>query len=128
MAEASQILNEVFMDTLKVPVHVEVELSPQSTLNYSDAKQQLAHHFKSMPMFIDGNIEFNPTETICADILSVKVCDLNDQEVSYWKAELIFHCYRLINAGPEKDFLGKWVFVVKTVVERCNGINGFCDD
>lgn len=103
--ELRKLVQSINMDTLRIPVHVEVELRPNSTVNQADIKEWLKQIFSSMPLFAEGVVDISSKGSLAREVEAVKICDLDNQEISYWKAELVFHCYRLVDAGPEKDFL-----------------------
>ena len=96
------------MESLKVPVHVEVELSPNSLLSHEQVEDVLREQLKArVPIFREEDIEvsLSNSDRQWKDILRVSICDLGDQEVSFWKAELIFHVYKCLEGDPEKDYI-----------------------
>lgn len=93
------------MDNLKIPVHIEVQLKANSSAIQADIVNQLLDYLKHIPLFMDGDIELRPNDKLWNDVQSVRICDLENQEVSYWNADILIHCYKLVDAGPEKDFL-----------------------
>lgn len=93
------------MEMLKIPVHVEVRIKRNCQINQREYEQQLRHYFSSIPLIMKGNIDISNNQELCDEIESIDICDIDDQEISYWKAGFIFHFYKLYENGPEKDFL-----------------------
>jgi hypothetical protein len=93
------------MENLKVPVHVEVQLKSNASASQANIEQQLLEHFKHVPLFMEGDVELGSHDKLYDEIESIRICDLDNQEISYWNAELLVHCFKLVDAGPEKDFL-----------------------
>eukprot|EP00602_Paraphysomonas_sp_CaronLab_P000870 CAMPEP_0185031322 /NCGR_PEP_ID=MMETSP1103-20130426/18727_1 /TAXON_ID=36769 /ORGANISM="Paraphysomonas bandaiensis, Strain Caron Lab Isolate" /LENGTH=391 /DNA_ID=CAMNT_0027566813 /DNA_START=62 /DNA_END=1234 /DNA_ORIENTATION=+ len=92
------------LDALKVPVHVEVQLRPHKEKDRA-LEIAVSDMFRGVPLLSDGFIDIPRDTDIASDVKYIRVCDLGEQEVSYWKADLIFHFYKLIESPPEKDYL-----------------------
>lgn len=94
------------MEDMKVPLHIEVEMTPESLISHDSVETALRHKFKkSFPIFREGPILIPPDDPLHNDIVRVMICDLGGQEVPFWKAELLFYIYRNIEGDPEKDYL-----------------------
>lgn len=94
------------MEDLKVPLHVEVELTADSLLPQEAVEAALRDKFKtSFPIFREGQISIPPSDSLFNDIVRVMICDLGGLEVPFWKAEILFYVYRNIDGEPEKDYL-----------------------
>jgi hypothetical protein len=95
------------MELLKIPVHVEVVLSPHSQINIKEYEIIIRDYLLKKPVLIDGIIDISGQENefLSSVIQSITICDIGNQEISYWKAGFIFHFYKLHQSGPEKDFL-----------------------
>lgn len=94
------------MEDLKVPLHIEVEMTADSLLPQDAVEAALRDKFKkSFPLFREGPIAISPTDPLHNDIARVLICDLQGQEVPFWKAELLFYVYRNLEGEAEKDYL-----------------------
>jgi hypothetical protein len=93
------------MEGLKVPVHVEVRVKAESRLDPQDQelKNKLKSYMSKIPLLMDGPISLDDPEL--QRNVDLRICDLGNEEVSYWKAELVFHCYKLLEGEPQKDYL-----------------------
>lgn len=94
------------MEDMKLPVHVEVELKPDSLATQEAVEAELRDKFqKSYPLFREGVVGISSSEALGSDVSRVTICDMGCQEVPFWKAELLFYVYRNIEGEPEKDYL-----------------------
>jgi hypothetical protein len=95
------------MDILKIPVHIEVELSNNVlSRSGSDLKELIESKLRSnCTVFKNGYINKDIFNDIGNYIEHVKVCDLPCESISFWKAEICLHIFRLIDSTGEKDFL-----------------------
>lgn len=90
---------------LKVPVHVEAEISKSSRLSATAVNQTVREAISSQYAVLqNGSIQL-PTSLIGV-VESVRIVDLPfDQKVSFWQAEVIVHSYRLQEEEPEGEYL-----------------------
>lgn len=93
------------MESLKIPVHVEVVVNPKCPMGSLECEGKLRAYLSKIPLLIDGRIEIENDCELSRDIDSIELCDIGEQEISFWKAGFIFHFYKLHDSGPEKDFL-----------------------
>lgn len=94
------------MEMLKIPIHVEVIVKRNCQINYFEYEQQFRNFFTHIPLILNGKVDIpNNQHEFWNNIESVTICDLENQEISSWKASYIFHFYKLYENGPEKDYL-----------------------
>lgn len=72
------------MDTLKVPVHIEVQLKANSNLRQNDAIDIVQKFLKTQcTVFRNGYISSALVESVSQQIESIKICDLTS-DISFW--------------------------------------------
>jgi AAA+ superfamily predicted ATPase len=91
------------VNRLKLPVHIEVEVSSTSILSNEEVTQSVKNALtEQCPVFSNGQLSLKLQD----DIQKIIVCDLlPGQKVSYWQADLFIHSYRLIEQLSENDYL-----------------------
>ena len=94
------------MEDMRIPVHVEVEMKPDSLMTSEAVEEQLIATFKkSYPFFRQGVVDLDKSHPLQSDITRVLICETGSEEVPFWKADLLFYVYRNLEGEPEKDFL-----------------------
>jgi pachytene checkpoint protein 2 len=94
------------MEDMKIPVHVEVEMTSESLMSQDAVESLLRDKFKkSYPLFRQGLIPISSSDPFCNDVVRISLCELGVKEVPFWKAELLFYVYRNLEGEPEKDYL-----------------------
>ena len=89
---------------MKIPVHIEAEVSNSCNLPIEDISSLVKAALKEQcAYFQNGLIHSDKLVDIVAEL---KVCDLlSGQQVPFFQADLFVHAFRLVEQPPENDYL-----------------------
>lgn len=91
---------------LKIPVHIEIVLDSQCTIESSEIESVIEQYLQEKcQLYTNGPIQFDEN-SFSGIVKSIEVCGLDyDQTISPWQAEIFLHSFILNEQESEKDFL-----------------------
>jgi pachytene checkpoint protein 2 len=106
------MMSDDFLESVVIEVHVRSNsLLPMDTIR----SNVITYLKESFPVFRDTIIDFSTysnrftddeSQHISKYVRSLRICDIgNDKSISFWKANLMIHCYRCRETGPEREYI-----------------------
>jgi pachytene checkpoint protein 2 len=92
----------------KIAVNVECVVKGSTTKTLSEIREVVLEYLQTnVSVFVNGNIDINDNECHHFEqIESLIVTDLlQDQEISFWEAQMFVHVFKLCDTEPDQEFL-----------------------